>query len=76
MKFLRFLYLFAIFLTGSFSVIAHPGHGPEHIDPHSVLHYVTSLVHLIPLITVLGIILFAILKRRTASASSKRISRK
>ena len=72
MKLSKHLGLLLFLLAFSPMAFAHPGHGSEHFDPHSILHYLTSLVHLIPLITVLGIILFSILKKRTTSEHSRR----
>ncbi len=69
----KLLSLLCCFLTLSVSLYAHPGHGTSQADPHSIFHYLVSLEHLIPLLTVLGLILFAIMKKRTAS---KRIMRK
>ncbi|MEQ9439265.1 MAG: hypothetical protein RIG62_09460 [Cyclobacteriaceae bacterium] len=76
MKFPKFLSMLFFLLALTTMAVAHPGHGSNQVDPHSVLHYLTSLVHLIPLVTVLGIILFAILKKRTESATSRRNLRK
>ncbi|MEM8968264.1 MAG: HupE/UreJ family protein [Bacteroidota bacterium] len=69
-KILSLIFSFAVFTTAA---IAHPGHGSEHTYSDGIFHYLTSLDHLIPLLTVLGIILFAILKKRV---TSKRILRK
>lgn len=76
MKYLKFLYVFVLLLTLTTLSMAHPGHGSKQLDPNSAVHYLTSLVHLIPLITVLGIILFSILKKRIASDAPKRAIRK
>lgn len=65
--------LLCCFMVLASSLYAHPGHGTEQTDPHSIFHYLVSLEHLIPLLTVLGLILFAIMKKR---AASKRIIRK
>jgi len=69
----KLLSLLCCFMALSASLYAHPGHGTEQTDPHSIFHYLVSLEHLIPLLTVLGLILFAIMKKR---ATSKRILRK
>ena len=65
--------LLCCFLTLSLSLYAHPGHDNGQTDPHSIFHYLVSLEHLVPLLTVLGLILFAILKKRV---TSKRVIRK
>ena len=54
------------------AAMAHPGHGSENVDPSSAFHYLLSLGHLVPLLTVVGIILFAIMKKRTESRRALR----
>ncbi|WKN42948.1 hypothetical protein [Tunicatimonas pelagia] len=73
MNFPKFLSLFFCFAVLIGTAMAHPGHGAEHSDPHGIFHYLTSLVHLIPLLTILGIVLFAIVRKR---AASKKLLRK
>ena len=63
-----------IFLFFSFFAplaMAHPGHGDESIDSTTIFHYFISLDHLIPLLTIVGIILFAILKRTESKRAMK-----
>jgi hypothetical protein len=69
----KLLSLLCCFMTLSVGLFAHPGHGTGQSDPHGIFHYLSSLEHLIPLLTVLGLILFAIMKKR---AASKRVIRK
>lgn len=74
MNFSKLLSFFFCFIVVIGSAVAHPGHGAEPTDAHSIFHYLTSLVHLIPLLTILGIVLFAIVRKR--AAASKRFSEK
>ncbi len=73
MNFPKFISLLSCFILLVSSAMAHPGHGAEHTDAHGIFHYLTSLVHLIPLLTILGIVLFAIARKR---AASKKLLRK
>ena len=66
--------LIALFFLFSAPIaMAHPGHGDESVGANAIFHYFIALDHLIPLLTVVGIILFAIMKKRT---ESKRAIRK
>ncbi len=60
LKSLKILVLIVISLN-SVMLFAHPGHG-NHTG-HSLLHYITSPMHVLPLILVVGVGIFLLVQR-------------
>jgi len=76
MKNARAFLSLTMFLFMSIAAFAHPGHGHHQDDPQGLMHYLTSPVHMISLIAVVGLALYvAYRKNMLPFKPNRRISK-
>lgn len=67
---IKFL-VFILFSLNSAVLMAHPGHGNH--SGHSLLHYLTSPMHILPIMLVVGVGIFVIMQKHMKKMEKSKI---
>lgn len=67
----KFIKMLLVVLTAlsPVTIFAHPGHGNHNAQ--SILHYIATPTHLLPLILVVGFVVFILVKRSLNKSEQK-----
>ncbi|MEK6479956.1 hypothetical protein WJR50_20605 [Catalinimonas sp. 4WD22] len=64
MKNVRTLLLsLTLMMSSTFVAFAHPGHGHHQQEPNGLMHYLTSPIHLISILLIIGLAFYVAYKK-------------